>query len=254
MKLAVNLEALGVPFRAALSSAAKLGIVGVQWDAAGELAPERLTATGRREIQQLLRGHGLSLSALACPLRRGLDDPADLEPRLARIRDAMALSFELGARLVIIEPGRLPAADDPRADTLTESLTNLSQYGDRTGTVLAMQTGLDSGKTMVEWLSRFDSGGLGVSFHPANWMTHEFDPVAELPALRGRVVYVQASDARRNRADRVAAVVPLGHGDLDWLLIAGSLAGIDYHGWVVAERAGTPADVAAGVALLKRVM
>jgi sugar phosphate isomerase/epimerase len=254
MKLAVNLEALDVPFRTALASAAKLGVGGVQWDAVGELGPERLTATGRREIQQLLRGHGLSLSALACPLRRGLDDPIDLEPRLARIRDIMALSFELGARLVVIEPGRLPATDDPRADTLAESLTNLSQHGDRTGTVLALQSGLDSGKTMVEWLSRFDSGGLGVSFHPANWMIHEFDPVVELPSLRGRVVYVQASDARRNRADRVAATVPLGHGDLDWLQIAGSLAGIDYHGWVAAERSGTSTDFAPGVALLKRVM
>jgi sugar phosphate isomerase/epimerase len=254
MKLAVSLEALGGPFRTALSSAAKLGVGGVQWNAVGELAPERLTATGRREIQQLLSTHGLSLSALACPLRRGLDDPADLEPRLARIRDVMALSFELGARLVVIEPGRLPPSDDPRADTLTESLTNLSQYGDRTGTVLALQTGLDSGKTLVEWLGRFDTGSLGASFHPANWMIHEFDPIAELPLLRGRVVYVQASDARRNRADRVAAALPLGHGDLDWLQIAGSLAGIDYRGWVAADRAGSPADIAAGVALLKRLM
>src|SRR5438874_642371 len=255
MKLAVALEAIGVPFRSALGRAGKLGVAGVQCDAVGELAPQRLTATGRREITHLLRSHDLALTALVCPLRRGLDVALDLEPRLAHIRDVMSLSFELGARMTIVEAGRIPdGADEPRVATLTEALRNLGQHGDRTGTVLALQTGLDSGTALAGFLARLDTGGLGVNFDPANLLLNGFDPVAELSALRGRIVHVHATDARRGGSSRSAGAVPLGRGDLDWLQLAGTLAAFEYRGWVVVERAGnqSEADLVTGVALLKR--
>src|SRR3954454_1378776 len=108
MKLGVTLESLGLPTRRALFEAQRLGLTGVQVDAVGDLAPDRLSDTGRREFRHLLRSHGLELSALGCPLRHGLDEPANLEPRIDRIRQVMALSFDLGPRRVIVEAGRVP--------------------------------------------------------------------------------------------------------------------------------------------------
>jgi L-ribulose-5-phosphate 3-epimerase len=257
MKLGVSLEAFRVPFRTALARASKLGVSGVQCDAVGDLAPQRLTATGRREITHLVRSHNLAFTALVCPLRRGLDEPLDLEPRLARIREVMSLSFELDARIVIVEAGRIPEDRlDPRKETMTESLQNLGSHGDRTGTILALQAGLDSGAVLANFLSQLDTGGLGVNFDPGNLLLNGYDPVAELSALRGRIVHVHATDARRGGASRSIGAVLLGRGDLDWLQLAGNLAAQDYRGWVVVERAGNPTetDMATSVALLRRLI
>src|SRR5687767_10435289 len=64
MKLGIRLESLAIPVRKGLAEAERLGVAGVQVDAAGDLAPDRLTATGRREFRHLLRGRGLELTAL----------------------------------------------------------------------------------------------------------------------------------------------------------------------------------------------
>jgi sugar phosphate isomerase/epimerase len=258
MKLGVALESLGLPVRQGLLEARRLGLAGVQVDAVGDLAPDRLTETGRRELRHLLRSHGLELSALGCPLRHGLDEPTNLEPRIERVRQALALSFDLGARKVIVQAGRVP--DDPadrRAATLTESLLALGQFGDRVGAVLALEMGLESGEALKTFLDRLVTGGLGVNYDPANMLINGFDPVANLTPLKDRLVHTHAKDARRAGASRAAQEVPLGHGDIDWMLYLGTLSALEYRGWVVIEReTGTnrAADVAAGVSFLRRLI
>src|SRR5262249_8644276 len=155
MKLGVRLESLDRPVRQGLTEAQRLGLAGVQVDAVGDLAPGRLSDTGRREFRHLLRSFGLELTALGGPLRHGLDTPLNLEPGIDRIRQVLDLSYDLGARRVIVEAGRIPDdLDDPRAATLTETLLALGQHGDRTGTVLALETGLESGEVLNKFLER----------------------------------------------------------------------------------------------------
>ena len=85
LKIGVRLGPLGLPLRRALTEAARLGVAGVQVDAAGDLAPNTLSQSGRRELLHLLRAHNLELSALGCPLRRGLDVAENQQPRLDRV-------------------------------------------------------------------------------------------------------------------------------------------------------------------------
>ena len=50
--------------------------------------------------------------------------------------------------------------------------------------------------------------------------------------------------------------MPLGHGDIDWLLLLSVFEEIEYRGWLVVERQqgqNSAQDVAAGVAFLRRV-
>jgi len=258
MKLGVRLESLGMPVRQGLGEAERLGVTGVQVDAAGDLAPDRLTATGRREFRHLLRGHGQGLTALGCPLRHGFDTAENLQPRIEHVRKVMTLAFDLGAGVIVVEAGRIPdTANDPRAALLTESLLALGQHGDRVGTVLALETGAESGAMLRQFLDRLDTGGLGVNYDPANLLMNGFEPLAELVALSGRIVHVHAKDARRGGASRSAQEVPLGHGDIDWLQVVGTLSAQDYRGYLTVEReSGTnrAADVAAGVAFLRRLV
>lgn len=258
LRLGLNLASLGLPLRRGLQEAARLGVAGVQLDAAGDLAPDALSQTGRRELRHLLHGHNLALTALGCPLRHGLDTATNQDARIDHVKKVLTLSFELGPRVVIVQAGRVPdEPDSPRGRLLAEALLALGQHGDRVGTVLALDTGLDPGAALAQYLARFDSGSLGVHLDPANFLLNGFDPVENTRALRGRVTHAHAKDARASGANRGAQEVPLGHGELDWLGYLGVLEEIEYRGWLVVTReTGTNrlADAADGVAFLRRLV
>jgi L-ribulose-5-phosphate 3-epimerase len=235
-----------------------MAVAGVQVDAVGELSPERLSQTGRREFRNLLRAHNLELTAIGCPLRRGLDVPDGQEERIDRLRAVLALSFDLGPRIVVVEAGQiLEAADDPRMVLLTEALLALGHHGDRVGATLALETGLNPGEVLRKYLDRFDTGGLGVNLDPANLMMHGFNLYESARVLRGKIVHTHAKDAREAGASQTAQEVPLGHGDIDWLMYLGVLEEIDFHGWLTIEREGgnnRVAEVTAGVQFLRRLV
>src|SRR5262245_25113255 len=258
LKIGIRLESLGLPLRKALQEATRMGVGGVQVDAVGDLSPDTLSQTGRREFRNLLRTHNLELTALGCPLRHGLDEFQNQQPRIEHVRKVMSLAYDLGPRIVVVQAGRVP--DDPatpQAQRLRESLLALSQHGDRTGTVLALVTGLEPPATLRQFLSQFDSGGLGVNLDPANLLLSGFDPIDAVRTLHDRIVHSHARDARKVAASRAAQEVPLGHGDIDWMAYLAALDEVEYRGWVVVVRdAGDNrlADVAAGVGFLRRFL
>src|SRR5712692_11444245 len=98
MKIGVRLESIGLPLRRALAEAERMGVSGIQVDAAGDLSSGSLSHTGRREFLHLLRSHNLELTAFGCPLRHGLDHPDGLDARIEQVKKVMSLSFDLGPR------------------------------------------------------------------------------------------------------------------------------------------------------------
>jgi L-ribulose-5-phosphate 3-epimerase len=254
MKIGLRLESLGLPLRRALAEAARLGVTGVQLDAVGDLAPDQLSQTGRRELRNLLRAHNVELTALGGPMRRGVDNAENLDERIDYLRNVLALSFDLGPRIVVAQPGRVPEDDKaPAAVLLQESLLALGQHGDRVGAALALETGLESADTLAKYLERFDTGSLAVNFDPANLLINGFDPYGAVRTLHRRIVHAHAKDGRKSSSSRAAAEVPLGHGDLDWLRLIDALHEIEYRGWLVAERETAPGDMEASVKFLRRL-
>lgn len=258
LRIGIYLDSFGLPLRRALQEAERLGVSGVQVDAAGALAPDALSQTGRREFRHLLRAHNLELTALGCPLRHGLDVPENQQGRIDRVRKVLSLSFDLGPRVVVIQPGRIVEEEkDPRSVLLREALLALGQYGDRVGATLAVETGLEPGEVLRRFVDRLDTGSLGVNLDPANLLLHDFDPYASARALAGRIVHAHAKDARQAGSSRVAQEVPLGHGDIDWIQYLAVLEEVEYRGWLTIERESGDnrlADVAAGVGFLRRFL
>ncbi|MBI3822458.1 MAG: sugar phosphate isomerase/epimerase [Planctomycetes bacterium] len=233
-----------------MPAAQQTGASAVELEAAGELLPQNLTQTGRREITHLLRSHDLSISAIVCPLRRGVDVAENLEPRLAQIRATMEMAFDLGPRLVIIPFGTLPEKDDdPAAAVTKEALVDLGRHGDRTGVTIALD-GVDAPDRLVNYLERFDVGSLGVNFNPANLVIAGHNPHDAVKALNKRMIHAHAQDARRVSPSRMGAV-PLGHGDIDWLALLANFEEIEYRGPLTVLGDGR-AEIAAGVAFLRR--
>jgi sugar phosphate isomerase/epimerase len=258
LRIGIRLESLGLPLRRGLQQIERLGVTGVQVDAVGDLSPRNLSQTGRRAFRHVLRAHNLELTALGCPLRHGLDTALGQEARIEHVRQVLSLSFDLGPRRAIVAAGRIPEdAKGPRADLLTEALLAIGHHGDRSGATLALETGLESGQVLRAFLDRFDTGGLGVNLDPANLLLGGFDPDESTRALQGRVVHSHAQDARRAGPNRTGQLVPLGHGDIEWMQFLSVLEEIEYRGWIVIRQEtgdNRLADVAAGVQFLRRLM
>lgn len=258
MKIGVCLESMALHLRQGLPEVAKMGVSGVQVDASGPLSPERLTDTGRRELKTLLKTYDLQLTALNCPLRHGIDIFENQDARIEHLRHVMELAFELGSRLIIVQCPRIP--DDPesvRAKLMRDALLALGKYGDRVGCSVALEIGFDPAEKVRDYLRAFDVGSLGVNYDPANMLLHGHDPVKNLLPLQGKILHAHARDARSTSVSQAAAEVPLGAGDIEWLGFIGSLASIEYKGWVVVKRETGDhrlADVAAGVKFLRRVI
>lgn len=258
MKLGIAINTLGLPIRRALAEASRLGVPGVQVDAVGELAPDQLSQTGRREFRNVLRSYGLEVAAVGCPLRYALNEPTHQDARIEHVRKVMSLSFDLGARLVVAPHGQIPAEfDSLPGQRMTEALLALGQHGDRIGARLALETGLEPGQRLREFLERLDTGGLAVNYDPANLLINGYDPLAELTHLIRLTAHVHAHDARANRANRAAQEVPLGAGDIDWMTLTATLEAGEYRGYLTLEREqgnDRLADIAAGLGVLRRIV
>lgn len=247
-----------MPLRRSLPELRKLDVAGVELEAVGDLAPAQLSQTGRRELTHLLRSHDLELTALSCPLRRGLGVPENQDARIEYLRQALTMSWELGAKIVVIHPGPIHEDEkDPRWTILNEALTALGRHAERVGTTLALETGLESGDDLAKFLDRFESGGLAANFNPGNLLIQGYDPYAAAGTLRNRIVHVHARDARLASSSRGAEEVPMGHGDIDWLQLLATLAQIEYRGFVTIERspgANPLAEAKAAVEFLRCIL
>jgi sugar phosphate isomerase/epimerase len=231
-------------------------LAGLELEALGALAPGQVSQTGRRQLRHLFKSHGLRVTALACPMRHGLDTPLNLQARIDYLSAALTMSYELGAGVVIVTAGRVPAAEETaRADLLCESLQALGRHGDRIGATLALQTGLETGDALAQFLGRFDCGSLGVNFDPAGLLMGGFDPYAAARSLRDRIVHAHARDARVAGGPRAFQEVPLGHGDIDWLALVGLFTEISYRGWLVIDRQDPqPGEITASGGFLRRLL
>jgi sugar phosphate isomerase/epimerase len=234
---------------------AKLGVAGFELVANGELAPQQLTQSARREIRHLFASQQLAITALEVPMRVGLDVPEQQEARIDYLRQTMTLAFELGCRSVIIQPGPIPKDDkDPRLALLTDALLSLGQYGDRVGATLALETDREDPEALDRFLATMNTGGLAVAYNPGFLLVHGHDPYRAARLLRSRIVCVHATDARRGLSPRL---VPVGRGDLDWLEMMAVFVEIEYRGFLtidVEPGANAQADAAAGVSFLKQLM
>ena len=200
-----------------VQEAARLGARGVVLDAAGDLGPDRLSETGRRELRHLLRSIEVALFAMHLPTRRPFDTEDQLDDRLARADRAFALTYELGARLVLARVGPLPPESEvPRREVWTRAVRDLGRRADHRGVRLAIETGTEAGATLRPLLDALDSPGLAASIDPATLLRFSHDPVAATRALGPWVAHAYASE--------------VAGGALDWAEYLGALEEVDYRG------------------------
>ena len=148
-----------------LRTAADLGLGGVIIEAIGPMSPSELSRTGRREVRALLNSGALALDALALPARRTIADIDQWEDRLARMRFAMEMAYELGTRRVCVAPGAVPA-DDKNRSLFVDHLKQLADVAERHGISLSCEAGLDPFLQLVETITGMKHPSLSISLDP----------------------------------------------------------------------------------------
>ena len=221
------------PIREQIREAARLGARGVVIDAVGDIAPSRLSETGRRELRHLLRSVELNLVALNLPTRRPFDSPDQLDDRLNRAETAFTLAYELGTNLVLARVGGLPAesAALPR-ETFVGAVRELGGRADHRGVRLAVETGPDSGDSLRALLDGLASPGLAASLDPAALLQHNHNPVAAAVSLGAWLAHAYATDPTSSSVVSLARRGGLPAGGLDWLEYLGALEEANYRGYL----------------------
>jgi sugar phosphate isomerase/epimerase len=223
------------PIREQVYEAARLGARGVVVDAIGDLAPHRLSETGRREVRHILRAVELTLIAVSLPTRRPFDTTEQLDDRLRRAEAAFAMAFELGTNIVLARVGAVPPEDDSARRTIfTDAVRELSQRAEHQGVSLAIETGTESGATLRSFLDSLAVPLLGASIDPASLLQAGIDPVPTVREVGRLVAHAYANDA--TGTTRIAAPNPRGYGfppgALDWEEYLGALEEIGYGGFL----------------------
>ena len=220
------------PVREQIREAAPLGVKGLVIDAIGDIAPGKISETGRRELRHLLRSVEMTLTALSLPTRRPFDSIDQLDDRLRRAESAFALAYELGTRLVLARLGSIPPESEAAGrETFLGAVRELGRRADHRGVRLAIETGPDAGDVLRALLDSYNSPGLAASIDPTALLQNGHDPGEAIRALGPHVAHAYASDPTS-----AASLSPVARrsgrpsGGLDWEEYLGSLEEVNYRG------------------------
>jgi sugar phosphate isomerase/epimerase len=223
------------PVRDQIREAARIGAKGVVIDAIGDLSPDRLSETGRRELRHLLRSVETRLIAVSLPTRRPFDTIDQLDDRLRRAQNAFRMAYELGTALVLARLGAVPQeADAPRREVWISAARELGRRADHQGIRLAIETGPESGSVLRPILDTLDLVGLAASIDPSALLQRGIDPASTTRELGHWVAHAYASDAVG--ANPAVPANPRGFGfppgALDWEEYLGALEEVNYRGFL----------------------
>jgi sugar phosphate isomerase/epimerase len=218
-----------------IQQAARLGAKGVVLEAAGDLAPHRLGETGRRELKHLLRSVELTLIAVHLPTRRAFDMTDQLDERVRRADAAFAMTFDLGARIVLSQAGAAPdgEAEPARRAVFDAALASLARRAEHRGVRLAIENGAEPGRRLRGFLDAMNDPSLAASVDPPSLLRAGIDPVTAVRELGPWLAHAYAGDAADSpNATRNPRGVGFHPGSLDWEEYIGALEESAYHGFL----------------------
>lgn len=239
----------------AVKKAAECGADGIQvYATRGEMSPDELTGSKRREFLNLVKSNGLVISALCGDLGGGGFIHKELnKSRIEYSKRILDMAKELETDIVTTHIGVVPS--DPTHDRykiMQEACRELAEYADSVGAHFAVETGPETSDVLKGFLDSLDSTGVGVNLDPANLvMVTGDDPVKAVHNLKKYIVHTHAKDGKQlffrdpeiiyGIKDVIVtgdsfAEVPLGEGNVPFPEYLAALEEIGYNGFLTIER------------------
>ena len=280
-KIGIIADWLRLPFAESMEACAKMGADGVQLYAVeGEMAPENLTSSQRREKRAIIEGNGLKVSALCGDLGgHGFTRAEENLWKIERSKRIVDLALELGSNIVTTHIGVVP--EDPNCATygiLQQACNELAEYANQNGAFFAIETGPEPAQRLKVFLDSLGSKGVAVNLDPANLvMVTDDDPVKAVYTLRDYIVHTHAKDGILLQKTDPKIIydffadggigdlrlgdyfleTPLGQGKVDFDAYLAALTDIGFQGFLTIERevgANPAADIAMAAQFLRQRM
>lgn len=260
MKIGVITDCFKKNHKEGIKTASELGLNGVQiYATTGEFSPETLTEKDKEEYKKLLKEKGLEVSALCGDMGGyGFEIEKDNVERIEKTKAIVDLAVEFNSKVVTTHIGVIPEdKENQRYKVMLDALTECGIYAKSKGVTLAIETGPEKAKTLLQFLQD-TKGGVGVNLDPANFtMVTNQDAVEAVYILKDYIVHTHAKDGillDKNQdptevyhafaiggVDALNACkgfkeVPLGEGQVDWENYIKALKDIGYDGFLTIER------------------
>ena len=274
--IGVIIDSFRTDMQTALKKAENMGVKGIQvYSTHGDMSPENLTPSKRKEFLNRVKDHGLEISALCGDLGQGFGDPLKNKVNIEKSKRILDLAKDLETSIVTTHIGVIP--QDPNHDRykiMQEACFELSQYADELKAHFAIETGPETAITLRNFLDTLGSKGVAVNLDPANLvMVTGDDPVQAVYTLKDYIVHTHAKDGRRLlikdpeviyglveetiQEGKAFIELPLGQGDVDFKKYLQALTDIGYKGFLTIEREGgdnPEADIKLAVDFLNHML
>jgi L-ribulose-5-phosphate 3-epimerase len=261
-----------------IRKAREVGADGVQvYAVQGEVSPDMMDRSTRRNFKALCMDLGLEISALCGDLGgHGFQRASENPMRIEESKRIVDLAADVGTRVVTTHIGVVPENRDAEGyKTLLNACLELGRYAERAGITFAIETGPEKATTLKRFLDDVGSKGVGVNLDPANLvMVCGDDPVQAVYTLKDHIVHTHAKDGVQLQpcdpvkvygafADggveglefgKLFQEVPLGEGGVKWDAYLKALQDIGYTGFLTIEREvgdSPEADIRAAVQFLR---
>jgi len=243
VRVSVHIASLGLPFKQALTTAARLGADAVEIDGRGEITPREMNRTAIRHVRKLLDDLNLRVASVQFRTRNGYDVADGLERRVQATKDAMQMAYDLGARVVVNQIGQIPESPgSPAWQNMVESLADIGRHGQRTGATLAARTADVQPQKLLNLIDALPEAAIGVDFDPAALILGGHNAPEAMQQLGDKVLNLRAVDAVRDAARGQGVVTQLGRGSAEFPELLGVLERHAYNGFITVERVGDSAS------------
>lgn len=234
-RLGAALGDLRCPARDGLRALSACGFGSVELSARGELSPEMLDRTGRRDLRRFLDQLGLKAAALEAT---ATNMPADAQ--VDHAARAVEMAVDLDIDVVTVALADLGATAAGLTDEGQAALERIVDRVDVTGRWLAVgapQMKPDALHALIVALHHprvralVDTGG---------WTRRGVDARQGLLTLADHVELVRLRDAEAGDDDQLGAETPIGEGDVDFPEVLRLLRDLGYRRPAIVRRWGAP--------------
>jgi L-ribulose-5-phosphate 3-epimerase len=199
--IGVIVDSFGIGVREGLKKAKEVGADGVQiYAVSGEMDPDRLSASDRKELKAYIASLGLEISALCGDLGgHGFQDKRENKAKVEKSKRILDLALELGTNVVTTHIGIVP--EDRNGEvylSMQEACRELSGYASSMNAFFAIETGPERAAHLKSFLDSLGGKGVSVNFDPANMvMVTGDDPVEGVKLLKDYIVHTHVKDGIR---------------------------------------------------------
>lgn len=258
--IGVMVDSFRVDIKEGIKKAQKLGAQGIQiYAVSGLMDPDNLSKAQRKELLDLIKSHGLVVSALCGDLGgHGFARKEENRYKIEKSKRIMDLAKDLETDVVTTHIGVIPEDENhSRYKVLQEACEELGEYAQSVGAYFAIETGPEKTTTLRKFLDSLQSKGVRVNYDPANLvMVTGDDPVQGVYTLEKYIVHTHAKDGimikktdpeiiynffaeggiEDFRLEDYFKEVPLGKGQVNFKEYIKALDNIGFKGFLTIER------------------